>query len=114
MFQGAPIVVGKVAIPCCMHVSRFFIKTPSQLALTTKSLIECTIKRIRSWVLFVIGIVRWFILLANSRFEVEYITKILKVGSEERQIFKCSLCTNGLELEDELILFGKILSCRVR
>ena len=37
-----------------------------------------------------------------------------KVGSEERQIFRCSLHTNGLELKDELILFGKVLSCRVR
>ena len=33
------------------------------------------------------------------------ITRNPKVGSEEGQIFKCSLHTNGLELEDELILF---------
>ena len=42
------------------------------------------------------------------------IIKKPKVGSEEGQIFKCSLHTNGLYLEDELILFGKVLSCRVR
>ena len=42
------------------------------------------------------------------------ITKKLKVGSEEGQIFKCLLHTNSLELEDELVLFGKVLSCRVR
>ena len=42
------------------------------------------------------------------------ITTKLKVGSEGGQVFKCSLHTNGLELEDELILFGKFLSCRVR
>ena len=27
MLQGAPIVVGGVAIPCCMHSSRFSINT---------------------------------------------------------------------------------------
>ena len=32
------------------------------------------------------------------------ITKKPKVGSEEGQIFKCSLHTNSLELEDELVL----------
>ena len=37
------------------------------------------------------------------------ITKNLKVGSEEWQIFKCSLCTNNLKLEDEIILFWKDL-----
>ena len=42
------------------------------------------------------------------------VTKKLKVESEEGQIFKCSLHTNNLELEDELRLFGKLLSCRVR
>ena len=49
--QGAPIVivVGEVATPCCMHASRFSIKTPSQTCIT-KSLIECTILRIRSWI----------------------------------------------------------------
>ena len=41
-------------------------------------------------------------------------TKKLKVGNEEGQIFKCSLHANGLELEDELRLFGKILDCRIR
>ena len=42
------------------------------------------------------------------------ITKKLKVGSEEEQIFKCSLHTNGFEFEDELRFFGMLLSCRVR
>ena len=28
VLQGAPIVVGKVAIPYCMHPLRFFINTP--------------------------------------------------------------------------------------
>ena len=42
------------------------------------------------------------------------ITKKLKVGSEEGQIFKCSLHTKNLELEDELLLFGKLLSYRIR
>ena len=42
------------------------------------------------------------------------ITKKLKVGSEEGQIFKCSLYTNGLELEDEVNLFEKLLNCKVR
>ena len=58
-----------------------------------------------------------FVLIPNSRFEVEYCFlyhKKLKVESEEGQIFKCSLHTSGLELEDEHILFGKFLSCRIR
>ena len=38
------------------------------------------------------------------------ITKILKVGNKEGKFFKCLLHTNGLELEDELGLFGKLLS----
>ena len=42
------------------------------------------------------------------------ITKKQNVGSEEGQIFKCSLHKNGLDLENELILFEKLLSCRVR
>ena len=42
------------------------------------------------------------------------ITKNLKVGSEEGQILKCSLHTNGLELEDELKLFKIFLNCRIR
>ena len=42
------------------------------------------------------------------------ITNELKVGSEEGQIFKCLLHTNGLGLKDELILFEKLLSCTVR
>ena len=42
------------------------------------------------------------------------ITEKPKVGNEEGQIFKCSLHTSGLELEDELILFEKLLNCRVR
>ena len=42
------------------------------------------------------------------------ILKKPKVGSEKGQIFKCSLHTNSLELEDELILFEKVLNCRVR
>ena len=42
------------------------------------------------------------------------ITKKLKVGNEEGQIFICSLHTNGLELEDEFRLFGKFLSCKAR
>ena len=42
------------------------------------------------------------------------ITKKPKIRGEEGQIFKCSLHTSNLELKDELILFGKPLSCRVR
>ena len=42
------------------------------------------------------------------------ITKVLKVGNEEGQIFKCSLHTNNLDLENELILIGKFLNCIVR
>ena len=42
------------------------------------------------------------------------ITKKLKVGSEEGQIFKCLLHRNGLESEDKLIFFGKVLSCKIR
>ena len=56
-------------------------------------------------------------LISNSRFEVEYCIrnhKKPKVESKEGQIFKCSLCTNGLELENELILFRKVLRCRER
>ena len=45
---------------------------------------------------------------------VSIITKILKVESEEGQIFKCSLCTKGLELEDELKLFKKLLKYKIR
>ena len=50
--QGVSIIVGEMATPCCMHASRFFINTPSQLIFITKSLIECTILKIRSWVWF--------------------------------------------------------------
>ena len=42
------------------------------------------------------------------------ITRKPEVGSEEGETFKCSLHTNGLELEDELILFEKVLSCIIR
>ena len=42
------------------------------------------------------------------------ITKKLKVGSEETQIFKCSLHMNGFELKDELRLFEKLLSYRIK
>ena len=42
------------------------------------------------------------------------VTRKPKIGKEEGQIFKCLLHTNSLELEDELIFFGKVLSCRVR
>ena len=42
------------------------------------------------------------------------ITKKPIVENEEVQVFKCSLHINGLELEDELILFGRLFSCRVR
>ena len=55
--------------------------------------------------------------MPNLRFEVNIvftITKKPEIGSEEGQVFKCSLYTNGLELEDELIFFEKILSFRVR
>ena len=42
------------------------------------------------------------------------IAKELSGGSEEGQIFKCSLHTIGLELEDEFRLYKKLLSFRVR
>ena len=50
MLGGAPIVVVEVATCCCMYASRFSIKTLSQLALITESLIECIILRIRNWI----------------------------------------------------------------
>ena len=119
MLQEAPIVVGEVAIPSCMHASRSSINTSPYLTLITESLIESTILRIRSWVCF-------HLICLSKALCFDYqtqglrlnivctITKKLKVGSEEGQIFKCSLHTNGLNLEDEVRLFGKLLSCRVR
>ena len=41
------------------------------------------------------------------------ISKKPKVGSGEGQ-FQCSICRNSLELEDTLLLLGKIFSSRVR
>ena len=58
-----------------------------------------------------------FFLYQTQGLRLSIVFTIIKkpnVRSEEGKIFKCSLHTNGLELKDKLIFFGKLFSCRVR